>query len=94
MKKTLRFFMLALCLFIAFGPAHANSKNYLEQIKQSASTIGNRQWKFNEKASKKMMQKRQKTMSIGPSSTYGMLIGPDGTEWTYTADFTQTGSFF
>ncbi len=95
MKKTLCFFILVLCLFIAFGSAHANSKNYLEQIKQSASTIGNRQWKFNEKASEKMMQKRQSSiMSIGPANTYGMLIGPDGTEWTYTADFTQKNSFF
>lgn len=95
MKKTLRFFMLALCLFIAFGSTQANSKNYLEQIKQSASTIGNRQWKFNEKASDKMMQKRALTATqIGPVNTYGMLKGPDGTDWTYTADFTQQGSFY
>lgn len=95
MKKTLRFFILVLCLFIAFGSAHANSKNYLEQIKQSASTIGNRQWKFNEKASERMMQKRAlATTQLGPANTYGMLMGPDGTEWTYTADFTQRGSFY
>jgi hypothetical protein len=95
MKKTLRFFILALCLFIAFGSAHANSKNYLEQIKQSASTIGNRQWKFNEKASERMMQKRAlATTQLGPANTYGMLMGPDGTEWTYTAEFTQSGSFY
>ena len=94
MKKTLRFFTLAMCLMIAMSSSLANTNSYIKQIKQSASTIGNRQWKFNEKASDKMMQKRQKTMTIGPSSTYGMLTGPNGTEWTYTADFTQKGSFF
>ena len=94
MKKILRFFTLAMCLMIAMSSSLANTNNYIKQIKQSASTIGNRQWKFNEKASERMMQKRQNSMTIGPSSTYGMLTGSDGTEWTYTADFTQKGSFF
>ena len=94
MKKSLRFLTLAMCLMIAVGSALANT-SYMEQIKQSASPIGNRQWKFNKKASEKMMQKRAlATTQLGPANTYGMLMGPDGTEWTYTADFTQKGSFY
>ena len=95
MKKTLRLFTLAMCLMIACGSSLASTNSYIEQIKQSASKIGNRQWKFNEKASEKMMQKHALvTTQLGPVNTYGMLTGPDGTEWTYTAEFTQQGSFY
>ena len=95
MKKLLRFYTLAICLIIALSPTLADSNNHIEQFKQSASKIGNRQWKFNDKASEKMMQKRAlATTQIGPVNTYGMLTGPDGTEWTYTAEFTQQGSFY
>ena len=88
MKKLLHHLVALVAIFFFVGSVAAQHH-----------FVSQRQWFMNEsmgglKQRSNAPARIAENSVLGPTDTYGMLTGPDGTEWTYTADFLEEGGFY
>ncbi len=85
---------LYLCLSILFSSENAYAKTFKYNISQFNNS---RQWHFNNAQKVNPFQFKTPTTlqdTIGPADSYGLLQGPDNTNWSYTITFTKKESFY
>lgn len=87
MRRIVKFYGLAMCMLICLcATAQANT--------MSAQFA---QHKVKQLVNKTMTQQANTAAvntTIGPVDNYGFLTGPDGSTWTYTAEFTLTDNHY